>query len=310
MSQTTAAVPLPADAAKLMEQAREAEAALDRVKAIELYDQAFEKAPDHPEVCFRLAYNLDLVGEEERAKSLYEQATAHPPLRVNALINLAVLHEDAGEFGKAERLLKMVTETDPNHARAQLFLKDVVASRGMVVDDDAQKRDDKESTLLDTPVTDFELSVRARNALKKMNIRTLGDLLRISEAELVAYKNFGEASLLEIKSMLSQRGLRLGQALDEQRSAARQQVYEQLKGDADEATLGILEKPVDDLQLSVRARKALDLLNITTIGDLAARTEAELLGIKNFGQTSLDEINERLEANGLKLRELGESFNE
>jgi len=38
-----------------------------------------------------------------------------------------------------------------------------------------------------------------------MNINTLGDLLRISEAELLAYKNFGETSLNEIKVMLKQK---------------------------------------------------------------------------------------------------------
>ena len=35
------------------------------------------------------------------------------------------------------------------------------------------------------PVTDFELSVRARNCLKKMNIRTLGDLTRVTEQQLL-----------------------------------------------------------------------------------------------------------------------------
>src|SRR5439155_9093967 len=52
--------------------------------------------------------------------------------------------------------------------------------------------------VLEVPVTDFELSVRARNCLKKMNIKTLGDLTRVTEAQLLASKNFGETSLAEI----------------------------------------------------------------------------------------------------------------
>ena len=44
---------------------------------------------------------------------------------------------------------------------------------------------------------------------------------------------------------------------------------------------------VSDLQLSVRARKALQLLDIQTLGDLVSQTEAELMGMKNFGATSL-----------------------
>jgi len=52
----------------------------------------------------------------------------------------------------------------------------------------------------------------------------------------------------------------------------------------------------------VRARKALQLLTIQTVGDLASHTEAELMGVKNFGATSLKEIKERLAEMGLGLR--------
>ena len=48
-----------------------------------------------------------------------------------------------------------------------------------------------------------------------MNIRTLGDLLNITEAELLSYKNFGETSLREIKAILETKNLRLGMALED-----------------------------------------------------------------------------------------------
>ena len=65
-------------------------------------------------------------------------------------------------------------------------------------------------------------------------------------------------------------------------------------------------KTVADLELSVRSRKALQRLNINTLGDLAARTEDELLGCKNFGQTSLNEIKQQMANFGLELRKLEE----
>ena len=46
------------------------------------------------------------------------------------------------------------------------------------------------------------------------------------------------------------------------------------------------------------------MLNIQTLGDLASHTEAELMGIKNFGATSLTEIRDRLTEFGLGLRKL------
>jgi len=283
----------------------EAERQGDRIGAIKAYEAAFTADPDSPDVCFRLAYNLDLVGEEEEALHLYEQSIQEPSPRLHALINLAVLYEDRTEYAKAERCVRQVLATDPNHPRARLYLKDIMAAKAMIVDDDAERSIEKQNALFETPVTDFELSVRTRNALRKMSIRTLGDLLRITEAELRGYKNFGESSIEEIKAMLAQRGLRLGQAVEQAQAAAKQKVYDQLKEESgtDEE---VLNRSVADLNLSVRARKALALLNIHTIGDLCMRTEAELMGVKNFGTTSLLEIKEKLGEIGLGLRQLEE----
>ena len=66
----------------------------------------------------------------------------------------------------------------------------------------------------------------------------------------------------------------------------------------------MLNKPVSEIELSVRSRKCLQRLGIVTLGELAARTEAELLGAKNFGVTSLNEIKQRLADHGLSLRRL------
>lgn len=257
--------------------------------------------PQYADALFQLAYRLDLMGEEDEAVALYERVIEQAPPHLNALMNLAVLYEDRGEYGAAERCLRQVLETAPNHARARLFMKDVQASRTMILEEQEDRDILKKKALFDTPVTDFELSVRARTCLKKMNIRTLGDLLRITEAELMSYKNFGESSLIEIKQMLASKNLRLGQGLEDAHRAARRQIMDQLKGTGKEA---VLAKPVGDLQLSVRARKALQLLNIHTLGDLASRTEAELMGVKNFGATSLVEVKEKLSELGLGLREL------
>ncbi|TVS00799.1 MAG: tetratricopeptide repeat protein [Phycisphaerales bacterium] len=273
----------------------------DKVGASIELRKAVNADPHHPDALFHLAYVLDLMGEEDEAIVLYERAIEHQPAPINALINLAVLYEDRGDYVRAERCLRQVLETNPNHARARLYMKDVRASREMVVEEDTDRDLLKRKALMDTPVTDFELSVRARTCLKKMNIRSLGDLLKITEAELMSYKNFGDSSLQEIKKMLAAKNLRLGQGREDVHRAARRQIIEQLKGSGKEVALN---KPVSDLMLSVRARRALQLLNIQTLGDLASHTEAELMGVKNFGSTSLVEVKEKLAEHGLGLREL------
>lgn len=313
MAQSTASALLDNDgkvrdsqtARKYHEAALKAEQRGDREAAIEAYEAAYAADPDDDEVCFRLAYNLDLLGEEDEALHLYEQASQLPTPRLNVLVNLAVMYEDKGMYAQAERCIRQVLATEPNHFRARLYLKDILASRGMIIEDEPSAALDKNSALLETPVTDFDLSVRARNALRKMNIRTLADLLRVTEAELRNFKNFGETSLDEIKRMLAQRGLRLGQAMDQRDNAAKKAAFDQIKtegGSDDEA----LSRNVAELNLSVRARKALSLLNVQTLGDLCLRTEAELMGVKNFGMTSLLEIKSRLADIGLSLRKLDE----
>ena len=297
-SRDTVADPEAADAH--YRRALQLEADGDRPEAIAELRLAVQQN-DRDAYLFRLAYLLDLVGEEDESVALYEQLCDDDRPHVNALLNLAVLYEDRGQIAEAEKCLRQVLDTDPNHSRARMFMKDVTASKDMYYDEEHARDIAKRNALLDTPVTDFELSVRARNCLKKMQIRTLGDLLRISEAELLSYKNFGETSLVEIKTMLASKGLRLGQGLEGQYSWARKQVYEELKGKAPET---VLNKPISVLDLSVRARKALQILNIQTIGDLATRTEAELMGVKNFGATSLVEIQAKLGEYNLDLRHL------
>ncbi|QDU70933.1 DNA-directed RNA polymerase subunit alpha C-terminal domain-containing protein [Mucisphaera calidilacus] len=289
-------------AKKYFDQGWQAEMSGDRMAAISSYEAAYTADPQDANVCFRLAYNLDLLGEEDEALHLYEEAVRQERPSLQALINLAVLYEDRSHFARAERCIRQVLNTEPNHPRARLFIKDIMASKGMLIDDEQEKRLEKHNAMLDTPVTDFELSVRTRNALRKMSIRTLGDLLRVTEPELRSFKNFGDASLEEIKTMLAQKGLKLGQAVEQHQESVKEQVYEQLReqGGNDE----MLSKSVNELNLSVRARKALALLNVQTIGDLAMKTEAELMGVKNFGMTSLVEIKEKLTENGLGLRSL------
>jgi DNA-directed RNA polymerase subunit alpha len=290
-----------AAAAAEVAKADKLDAAGDRATAIVHMRKAAAADPTDPRILFKLGFLLDITGEEDAAIEYYEKACERPPAPINALINLAVLHEDRGDWHRAERCLKQVLETYPNHPRAKLFMQDVAASKNMVIDDDHEKDRFKRSALLDTPVTDFELSVRARTCLKKMNIRTLGDLIRTTEAELLSYKNFGDNSLVEIKTMLASKGLRLGQGREDAHRAARRQMLETLKGSGQEAILG---KAVGEMNLSVRARKALQLLNIQSLGDLVTHTEAELLGVKNFGATSLTEVKAKLTEYGLSLRQI------
>ncbi len=267
--------------------------------ALDNYKVALELSPNHQRALFHLAYRCDLSGNEQAAIDYYRQIASTSPVYVSALLNLAVLYEDEGDFDKASRCVDIVLEAHPNHQRAILFKKDIESSKSMIYDEEKEKKRSRKNQILETPISDFELSVRSRNCLRKMNLKTLGDLLKITEAELLSYKNFGETSLNEIKGVLEPKGLHLGMALEEKQFKSAEISDQSATQDQ-----GLLNKPVDDLQLSIRSRKCLQKLNIRTIGDLTRTTDAELLGCKNFGVTSLNEIKKALVNLGLSLRTL------
>jgi len=273
--------------------------------AIACYDDVLALAEDHKHALFRLAVNVDLRGEDEEARELYERALMRPPVNVACVVNLGILYEDIGNYRRAMQCFDLALQADPENARARLYRRDAAAALNMYYDEDQERRDDKRNKLLRTPINDFELSVRSRNCLAKMNIRTLGDLVKKTEAELLSYKNFGETSLSEIKEILKNKGLRLGMTADE--------LMNRDLGEASEPVLKPEEapdpnspdpvrRPITELDRSVRSRRIVDLLKIRTIGDLANKTEAELLACPNFGQTSLNEIKTKLDEFGLALR--------
>ena len=267
-------------------------------EAIALLERAIDSDPVHPGVLFGLALQNDRAGNDDFARSLYERAARQFPTHVGTLLNLGLLYEDIEHFERAKQCYQRILDAFPAHERARLYFKDADASRDMYYDEEARRRQDRLSQILSVPVTDFELSVRSRNCLQKMGIMTLGDLTETTEQELLSSKNFGETSLVEIREMLSSKGLELGQFASTKWQE--EPTFEPAAMSEDERAL--LDRPIADLNLSVRARKCMVRLGLTTIGELLRRTGDDLLECKNFGVTSLNEVREKLTAQNMKLR--------
>ena len=79
---------------------------------------------------------------------------------------------------------------------------------------EAPRSEEKLNENLFRSVDELELSVRSANCLQNANIRTIGELVQKSEAEMLKTKNFGRKSLKEIKEILAEMGLSLGMKLD------------------------------------------------------------------------------------------------
>lgn len=68
--------------------------------------------------------------------------------------------------------------------------------------------------LLKMPVDELELSVRSYNCLMAANIKTIGDLVRKDEQEMLKFRNFGRKSLQELTKILEEKGLHFGMDVD------------------------------------------------------------------------------------------------
>lgn len=64
------------------------------------------------------------------------------------------------------------------------------------------------------PISELELSVRSSNCLREANIKSIADLVKRTEEEMLSFKNFGKKSLSEIKELLAGMGLTLGMQVD------------------------------------------------------------------------------------------------
>lgn len=257
------------------------------------FSRAVDANPMHPGALFGLALENDRRGNDDEALELYKRAAAQFPSHVGALMNLGLMYEDRGEDEQAVLCYERVLDSYPENERASLYLKDALASARTPEEMPASSSMANNSANI--PISDFELSARARNCLRDMGINTLGVLCSYTEAELLSSKNFGETSLAEVKNMLKSRNMQLRQ------TSSKQQSSDELDSDMQNIDQETLNRPISTLGLSVRARKCMSRNGIATLDDLIRKNADELLACKNFGVTSLNEVREKLTELGLRL---------
>ena len=267
-------------------------------EVIALYERAVELDANHPGALFGLGLENDRRGNDEKAIELYQRAAAVFPTNVGALLNLGLLYEDHDQNERAARCYDRILESYPTHEKAHLYRGDAIASLDGPYNPEKIREQQQMASVMSISISQFELSVRSRNCLQKMGIKTLGDLTKVSESEMLNSKNFGETSLVEIREMMANKGLSIGQFSHDKTEELEPLDTSNMTPDEQ----ALIERPISDLNLSVRARKCMTRLGLATIGELIRKSGDDLLECKNFGVTSLNEIREKLTQTGLKLR--------
>ena len=132
------------------------------------------------------------------------QTTDYEKLTVEVWTNGSVLPQDAVALGS-----KLIRD------HLAIFIN--FEESPLASEDGAEGESERFNENLSRSVDELELSVRSYNCLKNANIRTIGELVQKTEAEMLKTKNFGRKSLNEIKEILSGMGLGLGMKVDDKR---------------------------------------------------------------------------------------------
>lgn len=130
------------------------------------------------------------------------QVTDYDKLTIELWTNASITPQDA--LGLAAKLVK-------DHM--QIFIQ--FEEKEEPEEEMAEVQPDSVGEHLNKSVDELELSVRSYNCLKNASIRTIGELVQRTEAEMLKTKNFGRKSLNEIKEILASMNLGLGMKLDD-----------------------------------------------------------------------------------------------
>ncbi|GAB6165576.1 DNA-directed RNA polymerase subunit alpha C-terminal domain-containing protein [Thermostilla marina] len=197
-------------------------------KAADCYRRILETYPDHPrarlflkdtESADSMYYDEDAQRKRDRLSQVLSIPVSDFELSVrsrNCLEKMGIV-----TLGDLCRCTEQELLASKNFGETSLQeIKEILASKGLKLGQLAQQRHEPEPfdaeslspderALLSKPVTDLNLSVRARKCMARKGITTIGELLRRTGDELLECKNFGVTSLNEVREKLAALGLKL-----------------------------------------------------------------------------------------------------
>ncbi len=144
------------------------------------------------------------------------------------MVNFLVENTRVGQITDYDKLILDVWTNgaiDPKEAllyASNIFQRhlDIFVGFGKLPDEEEMPEETEEQKLLKeklkVPISELELSVRSSNCLREARIKTIGDLVKRSELEMLKYRNFGKKSLAEMNKILVEMGLSLGMKLGEE----------------------------------------------------------------------------------------------
>jgi DNA-directed RNA polymerase subunit alpha len=201
----------------------------DFTRAQQCYKRILAAFPDHPRARLFLkdssaSGDLKLDEQEQKQRDRLDQVLALPvtdfELSVrsrNCLQKMGIL-----TLGDLARTSEDEILESKNFGETSLIeIKEMLASKGLTlgqlaqatvaepIEAEPEEPSADEQEIYSLPISELNLSVRARKCTTKLGINTIGDLVRRTGEDLMECKNFGVTSLNEVREKLSERGLKL-----------------------------------------------------------------------------------------------------
>ncbi|OQX53002.1 MAG: DNA-directed RNA polymerase subunit alpha [Candidatus Omnitrophica bacterium 4484_213] len=167
------------------------------------------------EVCSGRGYlPAEMKRSEDKSIGLIEIDSIFTPVRK---VNYQVENARVQQMTNYDRLIleiwtnRAISPEEALIEGAKILKKhlDIFVNYGQEVEEEVKKEQLELQEEFDRPISDLELSVRSSRCLQAAHIKTIGDLIKKTEEEMLRYKNFGKKSLLEIKEVLGKMGLSL-----------------------------------------------------------------------------------------------------
>ncbi len=151
------------------------------------------------------------------------------------------------------------------------------------------------------PIHQFNWSVRTQNIFRRQGFKTIADIAALSPREWLNFRNFGKTSLTEIQERMRELidQLQVNPVVHDSGddpAVESQSVYIPLLDvNVSAQTWETLQKmPVNSIQWRIRTQNVIDQQGLRKLAEIAAFSPREWLNFRNFGKTSLTEIQERM----------------
>jgi DNA-directed RNA polymerase subunit alpha len=201
----------------------------DFTAAQKCYRRILEAFPDHPRARLFMrdssaSGDLKLDDQELKSRDRLDQIMALPVTDFELSVRSRNCLQKMGimTLGDLARTTEAELLESKNFGETSLVeIKDMLASKGLSLGQMAtpaaaeehqaepEEPTPDEQEIYSLPITDLNLSVRARKCTTKLGIGSIGDLVRRTGEDLMECKNFGVTSLNEVREKLAERGLKL-----------------------------------------------------------------------------------------------------